>query len=358
MNNILCLIDSFNSGGAQKQMMLLANGLIKNKYKVATLQYYNLNFWSNHLDKRILRLKCLHKNKFIRTFKIMYRIYKYNPKYIISFLHTPNNYALFYKIIFFWRSIVLITSERNLNINPLEVKDLLIRIPHLFASKVVCNSNLQKLKIENYFRKKVIFIPNGTPVSNIPLKSNYDSKNQNLKLIVPARFSIQKNPINLLKAIKIILTNSNLNVEVYWYGRIESNDLIYKDSMEFIKENDLDNHFFFKSPSSNIFEKIIKYDAVILPSFYEGCPNAIIDGMLCGSPILASDVSDNRVYLKHQEEFLFNPISPKDIADKIDIFSKKDTFFRQKLGNENRIYAGKNFDVDKMINSYIKLLLK
>lgn len=358
MNKVVCLIDSFNSGGAQKQMMLLANGLIKNKFKVATLQYHNLNFWGNYLDKRILRLKSVHKSKFIRTFKIMYSLYIYNPKYIISFLHIPNNYALLYKIMFFWRSTVLITSERNLNINTLGVKDLLIRIPHLFASKVVCNSNLQKLKIENYFKKNIIFIPNGTSTSNITLKSNYESKNKKLKLIVPARFSLQKNPINLLKAIKIILTNSNLSIEIHWYGRTDSNELIYKDSIEFIKKNNLDNNFFFKSPSLNIFEKIIKYDAVILPSFYEGCPNAIIDGMLCASPILASDVSDNRVYLKHQEEFLFNPICPKDIADKIHAFSKKNTFFRQQLGNDNRIFAEKMFDIDKMINSYIKLLLK
>ena len=40
---VICFIDSLNGGGAQKQIILLANGLSE-KYDVSILYYHNLNF--------------------------------------------------------------------------------------------------------------------------------------------------------------------------------------------------------------------------------------------------------------------------------------------------------------------------
>ena len=68
--NVVCFIDSFNSGGAQKQMVMLANGLcVKNKVK--TLQYHDLNFFSEFLNKSIFQYKVLMTNKFSRIFGIL-----------------------------------------------------------------------------------------------------------------------------------------------------------------------------------------------------------------------------------------------------------------------------------------------
>ena len=170
---ILCLTDSFNSGGAQKQLMMLANGLVERNYEVATLQYYNLNFFSEYLDEKVVKFKEIHNNKILRIIKILYRLFLYKPDCIISFLHGPNNYAALYKLIFFWRKTLLITGERNLNVNALTLSDLLIRIPHIFAAKVVCNSNAQKLRVDRFFKCKVLFIPNGTFIKNIVVKDNY-----------------------------------------------------------------------------------------------------------------------------------------------------------------------------------------
>ena len=353
---ILCFSDSFNSGGAQKQLMMLANGLIERNYDVATMQYHKLNFFSNDLNQKVLRFDETSRNKLLRVFKILYKLFIYNPDCIISFLHGPNNYAAIYKVFFFWRKIKLITGERNLDIKPFDIKAILIRIPHIFANKIVCNSNAQKTKINFYFRKKVLFIPNGTSVNNLIVKENYMSEPKKIKLIVPARFTLQKNPINLLIALSIIKSKKNLDIKLYWFGEIDYTENIYLQSKKYINENKLENNFIFKEPVLDIFVEMIKLDAVILPSFYEGCPNAIIDGMLCGMPVLASNVSDNEIYLKHQSEFLFDPNNPCDIADKIEAFSQMNGLDRKQLGRENSMLAKKYFDINKMVNSYICLI--
>ena len=109
-------------------------------------------------------------------------------------------------------------------------------------------------------------------------------------------------------------------------------------------------------PTININKELIKYDALILPSFYEGCPNAIIDAMYCGLPVLASDVSDNRIYLEHQNELLFDPYSIDDIILKIKYFTSLDLSELKSISQNNILKAKKYFDVDVMVNNYLKLI--
>ena len=106
----------------------------------------------------------------------------------------------------------------------------------------------------------------------------------------------------------------------------------------------------------NIQAELVKYDALILPSFYEGCPNAIIDAMNCGLPVLASDVSDNRMYLNHQDMLLFNPNDVSDIVSKIKHFISLDLSEIKSISQNNILMAKKYFNPDVMVNKYVKLI--
>lgn len=350
LGKIICFVDSFAGGGAQKQMVMLANGLSKS-YRVKTLQYHNLNFFSKLLNPNIEKVKIVDSNKLVRIFKLLTFFYKENPSVIISFLYGPNNYAALYKMIFFWRKTNLITGERNHNPNRLNLKDFLVRFSHLFATHIVCNSRAQKRKLSKYFKKKLVFIPNGT-IPDTNYKKKYDEKNKPVavKLIVPARFIEQKNPMGLIKSIQYLK-----NVDIYWYGKVFKHSSVYGEAMSYIKNNSIEN-FHLMPPTVNINEKLIKYDALILPSFYEGCPNAIIDAMYCGLPILASDVSDNQMYLSHQNKLLFNPHDVDDIMSKIKHFISLDLSEIKSISQNNILMAKKYFNPDVMVNKYLKLI--
>jgi glycosyltransferase involved in cell wall biosynthesis len=348
---IICFIDSFSSGGAQKQMVMLANGLSK-VYDVKTLQYHDLNFFADKLDPTITQNKIIIKNKLSRIISIIYYFYKENPDTIISFLAGPCNYTALYKMLFFWRKTKFIVGERNLNIGEIKFKDLLIRFSHIFADVIICNSNAQKEKLKSYFSRKIHFIPNGTNAPNIELKK-YESNNftVNKKLIVPARFIDQKNPLNLLKAL-----NKVEGITIYWYGELFKNYEIYDVCMKYIETNNLNNKFVLMPVNNNIYNEMIKYDALILPSFYEGCPNAIIDAMYCGLVVLASNVSDNAIYLNHQKELLFNPYSVEDIVSKLNYFQTLEIEKCNEIGKENIQKANDFFNPEEMISSYLKFI--
>ena len=286
----------------------------------------------------------------MRYFKIIFFLVKYKPTVIISFLHGPIILSCMYRSIFFWRPTKLILGERNYLIGRIKLKELIKRIPYVFSSFIVCNSEAQRKKLSLFFGKKTLFIPNGTVDPNIKLKKFNKKNNETIRLIVPARFIDQKNPLNLLKALK-----HTSNVIVHWYGERFKDYDIYGECMNYIDQNNLKNKFKLFDPVSNIYEVMIKYDAVLLPSFYEGCPNAIIDGMFCGLPILASKVSDNSIYLSNQSELLFKPEDPNEIADRLKYFSQLTLIDKTIIGENNYKSAKYFFDYPKMLDKYEKL---
>ncbi len=346
--SLLCFIDSLNSGGAQKQMVHLSNGLSK-FYDVTLLKYHGLEFFSEKVDKNVKLVTIEHKNQFVRFFKIISFLYKMKPRFIISFLRGPNNYSLIYKLLFFWRKNILIVGERNLNVGNFRFKDFMSRALYFKANHIVCNSNAQKIRLKHIFGKKLVFIPNGTKFNGSE-KIDY-TKETKTKFIVAARLMNQKNPMGLLKSIKNID-----NICIHWFGEVFKSYPIYKECINFIKSNNLENKFILHPPSSDIYKEMVKYDALILPSFYEGCPNAIIDAMFCGLPVLASKVSDNEMYLNHQNELLFDPYDKFDIIKKIKYFKSLNNHEIASIGKKNKIKAFEYFNHKNMVNSYNKLI--
>ncbi|AZJ35034.1 glycosyltransferase [Tenacibaculum singaporense] len=349
-SKVVLVTDSFNSGGAQKQLVNLANGLEESKkYSITTVQYYKYSFFENLLSKDIKVVKVITENKIIRIYKLVLFFYREKPDIIISFLHGPNNYSAIYKLLFFWRKVHLIVGERNLNINDLKMKDFLIRFSHLVANNIVCNSYAQQDRLLPYYGTKLSVIPNGTTTEGIEKKKDF-SKSDICRLIVPARFIDQKNPLGLLDAI-----NEVENIQVDWYGEVFKDYSVYKQALDLIEKNNLNKKIRILVPTSDIYNVMTKYDAMILPSFYEGCPNAVIDAMLCGVPILASDVSDNKIYLDTQKELLFNPYLKEDIIDKINLFKSMNVEKRTRIGEMNYKISRNFFNKKTMVENYISL---
>jgi glycosyltransferase involved in cell wall biosynthesis len=56
------------------------------------------------------------------------------------------------------------------------------------------------------------------------------------------------------------------------------------------------------------------YDLFVMPSLYEGCPNAAIEAMAVGLPLLLSDIPVMRE-VSHGSALFFDPRDPRSFAD-------------------------------------------
>jgi glycosyltransferase involved in cell wall biosynthesis len=98
-------------------------------------------------------------------------------------------------------------------------------------------------------------------------------------------------------------------------------------------------------------------DAVLLASWYEGCPNVICEAMACGKPVLASAVSDNPLIVEDGVTgLLFDPRSPGDIAEAIEEFAAMSLERRHTMGVAGRRRAETFFDLDSCSRQYEELL--
>lgn len=151
--------------------------------------------------------------------------------------------------------------------------------------------------------------------------------------------------------------------KVDWYGNSEfSNPILaaYVDQLKNkIKELGLESEFIMHPPVKNPAELMHQFDAICLPSNFEGFSNSIAEGISSGKPMIVSDVSDNSVMVHIGENgFLF---APDDIDSMINAFLR---FFALskgevvEMGQKSRLIAEELFKSEQFINSYIELIEK
>lgn len=60
-----------------------------------------------------------------------------------------------------------------------------------------------------------------------------------------------------------------------------------------------------------------KAKAFVFPSLIEGCPNAVLEAMACGCPLVVSDISEHKEFLDESMAWFVDPNSPEAIAQGI-----------------------------------------
>src|SRR5665648_449200 len=87
--NILCVIDSLNQGGAQRQLIGLALGFKEKGHDVSFLTYHDIPFFNHLLDNSGIKITCIVEPRYlIRILKM--RVFIREGKYdaVLSFLEA------------------------------------------------------------------------------------------------------------------------------------------------------------------------------------------------------------------------------------------------------------------------------
>lgn len=133
-------------------------------------------------------------------------------------------------------------------------------------------------------QSKVIVIHNGSLVPD-KSKINFSIHNQ-LRLIMIARFSSQKDQDTLINAVKDLPLNS---YKLIFVG--DGERLQYCKNL--VSKFNLETNISFVGFSTNISKFLEKNDIFIMTSHYEGLPISIIEAMSYGLPVIGSDVGGN-----------------------------------------------------------------
>ena len=217
------------------------------------------------------------------VFKLLGVVDELKIDIIHSFLFHSNFVSRILK--FFRKQVVCVNSHRTV-----ELKQKQHLIIDKFTKSLVDYEIANADKVAGYimektgtFSDKICTIYNG--VESVE-KGRYGKLRRNLDRIrfgCAGSFAEAKGQVFLLKVFTLI--DKNNKAELHFWG----DGPLLKEAQNFTAEEKLKNVYFHDRTKdySVIYENI---DCLIIPSFWEGMPNVMLEALVRGIPVIASDV--------------------------------------------------------------------
>lgn len=355
MKSVALLIDSLTQGGAQRQIIGLANLLKEHGYMVQLLTYHDIPFYAYLLDKYDIPHQTIPKAGHIlaRIIRVRQTLKRLHPDVVISFLDTPNILACLVRLTGIHTQVIV--SERITTQQLSFIKRIAFFL-YRYANHIVPNSHSQAQFIAQHYPKliqKVTVICNFTDINAfVPLPHKVIEQGK-LQIIGVGRTAKMKNIPRLIEAVAIA-RDKGCNIKVDWYGRMAGD---IDCCLQKVKDLGLEELFRFHEPTNDIVSRYHEADLFCLPSIYEGYPNVLCEAMACGLPVICSNVCDNPdIMADGLNGFLFNPTDTQQMAEVLMRFCHLSPSQRKMMGQKSRLLAERKFGEDRFIKQYISLI--
>jgi glycosyltransferase involved in cell wall biosynthesis len=322
------LINSLAGGGAEKVAIRLSEYLPTSafillerdvKYKTDKPVF----FLSNHSTRT---------NPIIKTLSIptyAYKLSKFLEKtsLVVSFLERANFVNIISKLFKKHRAIISVRMDQQTgHVGLRKLNKLLVRILYPKADLIIAVSHGVRQSLINLGveKEKVKVIYNPYPIDEIkqleeePLEA-YEQIFKHPVLITSGRLTKQKGQWYLLRIFKA-LKEKRKDLKLVILGEGELKEYLTKLSEElglktYVWDRDeLSEDFdvYFLGFQKNPFKFMARAKLFVFPSLWEGFPNALVEAMACGVPVISSDCrSGPREILAPNTDFNYQTQEPE-----------------------------------------------
>lgn len=312
--HIACMIGSLNKGGSERVMCNLADYFVQQKHRVTLVTQYQreAEYPLNPQVKRILsqiteeEMGSNRTSNFILRFQKLRNIWKAEkPDAILVFIGKNNFMALLTACGLHIPVVVSVRADPNQEY-PNRWMRFMAR--HLF--KKAAGVILQTRECMEFFPKAVqrksVILHN--PVNEVFFENPHEGEREHT-IVTVGRIDENKNQALLLRAFALIAADyPDYQIILYGKGDQEENLKQLADNLE------IADRVIFAGNVSDVAGKIKKAGVFVLTSNTEGMPNALIEAMVLGLPVIATDCpcGGPRDLIEDGENGILTPVGDVD----------------------------------------------
>lgn len=214
------------------------------------------------------------------------------------------------------------------------------------TSKVICVSEFDRQLAKRWFLhnyNRIVTVHNGI-VDQKFISSTVREYTLPLKLVSVARFSHQKNNMELIRAVEQInkLYSDSLQLNMVGDGPLLS------EAQTYVTSHKLENDVHFLGSRTDVDDILNQNDIFCLISNYEGLPISIIEAMRAGMPIIASDVGGvNELVQDEVNGFLIPRRNISELVDKLKYILEYKKLIKS-MGEASRKIYEEEYTADRM----------
>jgi len=349
-NKILYILPSKEIGGTERMVIELASKINKFNFDPVVMTLQGTGSFHRILNEKNIKNYSLNikENPIVAMMKIIFIFLKEKPSLMHSFLFAGNIFARFLK---FFLRIPLICSQRSTDDwrKPFHWK--IDKLTHMFCCLIISNSNAGKKALVEKAGippGKIQVIPNGIDL-------NCEKEKIEKAHIVPHKDIVVGSVGNLRKAkgyevlidaASIVIKKRN-DIRFVIVGKGPCEQSIKKR----IKENHLEQFITLSGFQENVYNYMVNFDMVVIPSLWEGFPVIALEAMACGKPVIATKTGDlPEIVLHNITGLLVDPGRKDQLANAI-VFMAENSEIRTQMG-KNALERVKIFSMDRMVEQY------
>lgn len=348
---------------------VIINLVLKNdlkKLKIISLNKSNSDNYKDLLDKYLIEYK--EYNSFKYALLDIFNIKKELKEYDLIHLNTyhPNVYGFLLRKIGVQKKIIAtchavenqeaVINNRNL-ISKLKsfIRLQLHKYIYKRQDKTIAVSNevFDYLSSIGCDKKKTIY--NGVDYDSFPSSFNTEKNiksSDTLNICQVGHVSFLKNQKYSLKLI-LFLKSKGINVKMHFFGSIDTEKEYYLELSEIISSYNLENSVFFYGSLQfkELFKELSKMDILIMPSFSEGLPLALLEGFYYSLPAVVSNNGGMKEVIEEGKNGLVIDLNNDEEFERIYQYIFSGNYITN--GNYARKIAINKFSANKMASEYL-----
>lgn len=345
------IIGSLGYGGAEKVTLRLAEWFIKKGNLVSIYTTMNPPEREYKLLEDINRYMCHTERRGLNLIKKLRNTIRNDRPDIIIVMDTPM--CVYAVPALIGLRIPFIVSERS-NPKTESIKKITKILSHILmkiANGFIFQTNNAKKCYSKYIQKKSYVIPNPLKIEDLPRP--YNGK-RTKRIVAVGRIVSAKNYPLLIEAFnEFNFKYPEYILEIYGDGK-ERNAI-----EELIKKMENRKNIHLKGIHSDVLEKICSAEIYVLTSDLEGMPNALIEAMAIGIPVISTDCPSGGPadLIENMKNGILIPTKNKKVL--IDTLETLVTNIElQKKLSENGLEIRKRLDIENIGNIWLEKINK